>query len=178
MWQDVCCTCMLYIHVVGWHVRFLLHKLANIFCDRLSETPILWKVLKYWISNTLATWWEGLTHLKRSWYQERLRAGGEGDYRGWDGWMVSLTQWTWVWVNYMSWWWTGRPGMLQSTGSQRVRHDRTTELNWTDRLFNFSNKILLRIPWQKAAKNRSGGLFSRAYLDSETSLLNPGTLQS
>ena len=52
------------------------------------------------------------------------------DDRGWDGWMASLTQWTWVWVNSGSWWWTGRPGVLRSVGSQRVRHDWATELNW------------------------------------------------
>ena len=60
------------------------------------------------------------TDSKRPWFWERLRAGGEGDDRGWDGWMASLTQRTWVWVNSGSWWWTGRPGMLQSVGSQRV----------------------------------------------------------
>ena len=81
-------------------------------------------------SNTLATWWEELTHLKRPWYWERLMAGGEGDDRDWDGWMASLTQWTWVWVNSGSWWWTGRPGVLQSMGSQRVGQDWVTELNW------------------------------------------------
>ena len=57
---------------------------------------------------------------------------GEGDDRGWDGWMASLTRWTWVWVNSGSWWWTGRPGMLQFIGSQRVGHDWATELNWTE----------------------------------------------
>ena len=62
---------------------------------------------------------------------ERLRVGGEGDDRGWDGWMASPTQWTWVWVSSGSWWWTGRPGMLQSMGSQRIGHDWATELNWT-----------------------------------------------
>ena len=61
---------------------------------------------------------------------ERLKAGGEGDDRGWDGWMAPPTGWTWVWVNSRSWWWTGRPGMLQSMGSQRIRHDWVTELNW------------------------------------------------
>ena len=81
-------------------------------------------------SNTLVTWWEELTHLKRPWYWERLMAGGEGDDRDWDGWMASLTQWTWVWVNSGSWWWTGRPGVLQSMGSQRVGQDWVTELNW------------------------------------------------
>ena len=85
-----------------------------------------------WNSNTLATWCEELTHWKRPWCWERLRAG-EGDDRGWDGMrcMASLTQWTWVWVNSGSWWWTGRPGMLQSMGLQKVGHDWETELNWT-----------------------------------------------
>ena len=71
-----------------------------------------------------------LTHWKRPWYWESLKAG-EGDGGGWDGWMSSSTQWTWVWVNSGSWWSTGRPGMLQSMGSQRVGHVWATELNWT-----------------------------------------------
>ena len=58
--------------------------------------------------------------------------GGEGDDRGWDGWMASLTWWTWVWVNSGSWWWTGRPGVLWIMGLQRVGHDWATELNWTE----------------------------------------------
>ena len=65
---------------------------------------------------------------------KRSRAGGEGDDRGWDGWMPSLTQWTWVWVNSGNWWWTGRPVMLQFMGSQRVRHNWVTELNQTELL--------------------------------------------
>ena len=84
---------------------------------------------------SLATWCEELTHWKKPWCWERWKAGGEGDDRGWDGWMAPLTQWTWVWVNsweFMSWWWTERPGMLRFMGSQRVRHDWATELNWTD----------------------------------------------
>ena len=76
---------------------------------------------------TLVTWWEELTHWKRPWCWERLRAGGEGAGRGWDGWMASPTQWTWVWASSGRWWRTGRPGMLQSMGSQRVRHDLATE---------------------------------------------------
>ena len=84
-----------------------------------------------WSSNTLATWCKELTHWKRPWCWERLKAG-EGDDRGWDGWMASSTQWTWVWVNSGSWRWTGRPGMLQSMGSQRVGHDWVTELNWSN----------------------------------------------
>ena len=68
------------------------------------------------------------------WMWERLKAGGERDNRGWDGWMASLTQWTRVWVNSGSWWWTGRPGMLQSMGSQRVGHGWVTEVNWIEGL--------------------------------------------
>ena len=86
--------------------------------------------------NTLATWCEELIHLKRHWCWERLRAGGEGDDRGWDDCMASLTQCTWVWVDSESWWWTGRPGMLQFMGSQRVGHDWVTELNWTEQPVN------------------------------------------
>ena len=63
---------------------------------------------------------------------ERLRAGGEGDDRGWDAWMASPTRWTWVWVTSGTWWWTGRPGVLRVMGSQWVGHDWATELNWTE----------------------------------------------
>ena len=85
-----------------------------------------------WNSNTLATWCEELTHWKRLWSWEGLWAGGEGDDRGWDGWMASLTRWTWVWANSGSWWWTGRPGVLRFMGSQRVGHDRVTDLIWLE----------------------------------------------
>ena len=84
-----------------------------------------------WNSNTLATWFEGLTHWKRPWCWERLNVG-EGDDRGWNGWMASLTWWTWVWASSRSWWWTGKPGVLQSMVLQRVGHDWVTELNWTN----------------------------------------------
>ena len=83
------------------------------------------------VTGDAATWCEELTHLKRPWCWERLKVKGEGDDRGWIDWMASPTQWTWVWVNSGSWWWTGRPGVLQSIGSQRVGHDWVTELNWT-----------------------------------------------
>ena len=83
-----------------------------------------------WNANTLATWCKELTHLKRPWCWERLKVGGEGDDRGWDGWMASPTQWTWIWVNLGSWWWTGRPGMLQSMVLQSwTRLSDWTELN-------------------------------------------------
>ena len=89
-----------------------------------------YRLLSY-CSNTLATWCKEMAHLKRPWCWERLKVGGEGDDRGWDGWMTSPTQWTWVWASSGSWWWAGRPGVLQSMGSQRVRHEWVTELNWT-----------------------------------------------
>ena len=85
-----------------------------------------------WNSNTLAIWCEELIHLKRPWCWEGLWAGGEGDDRGWDGWMASPTQWTRVWVSSGSWWWTGRSGVLQSMGSQRVGYNWAAELNWTE----------------------------------------------
>ena len=69
--------------------------------------------------------------LKRPWCWERLKAGGEGDDKGWDGWMATLTQWTWVWVDSGCWWWTGMPGVLWFMGSQRVRHAWAPELNCT-----------------------------------------------
>ena len=79
--------------------------------------------------------------LEKFWCWGGLRAGGEGDDRGWDGWMASLTRWAWVWVNSGSWWWTGRPGMLQFMGSQRVRHDWVTELNWTELIHQFTGDL-------------------------------------
>ena len=75
----------------------------------------------------LATWCEELTHWKRPWCWERLKVGGEGDDRGWDGWMASPTWWTWVWISFESWWWTGKPGMLQSMGPKES--DMTEQLN-------------------------------------------------
>ena len=83
--------------------------------DAEAEVPILWPPdEKNWL-------------LKRPWYWERMKAGGEGD-RGWYGWMASLTQWTWVWVNSGCWWWTGRPGVLQSMECKES--DMTEQLNW------------------------------------------------
>ena len=90
--------------------------------DAEAEAPILWppdakkRPFSYW---------------KRPWCWERMRAGGEGDDRGWDDCMASLTQWTWVWASSRSWWWTWKASVLQSTGSQRFGHNWATELNWT-----------------------------------------------
>ena len=81
-----------------------------------------------WNSNTLAIWCEELTHLKRPWCWERLRAGGKGEDRGWDGWMASLTQWSWVWVNSRSSWQTGRCGAVHRV----TEWDMTEGLNWTE----------------------------------------------
>ena len=86
--------------------------------DAEAETPILWPPdVKNWLI------WE------RPWCWKRLKVGGEGDDRRWDGWMASLTRCTWIWVNSGSWWWTERPGVLLFMGSQRVGHDWATELN-------------------------------------------------
>ena len=98
---------------------------------RRSVLGVLWKDWWWsWNANTLATRCEELTHLKRSWCQERLKATGEGCDREWDGWMASLMWWTWVWVGSGSWWWPGKPGLLYSMGSKKVGHDWDTELNW------------------------------------------------
>ena len=87
--------------------------------DAKAETPILWPPHeKSWL-------------IGKDWCWEGFGVGREGDNRGWDCWMASPTWWTWVWVNFRSWWWAGRPGMLQFTGLQRVGHDWVTELNGT-----------------------------------------------
>ena len=98
---------------------------------RRSVLGFLWKECCWsWSSSTLATSCEELAHWKRLWCWEGLGAGVEGDDQGWDGWMASLTRWTWIWVNSGRWWWIGRHGVLWFMGSQRVRHDWATELNW------------------------------------------------
>ena len=100
---------------------------------RRSVLGVYWKDWCWgWNTNTLATSCKELTHWKRPWCWEGLGAGGEGDDRGWDGWMVSSTQWAWVWVNSVSLWLTGRPGVLAFMGSQRVGLDWAAELNWTE----------------------------------------------
>ena len=99
---------------------------------RKSVMNIHWKDWCWsWNSNTLATWCEELTPLKRPWCLERLKVGGDGDSRGWDGWMASPIQWIWVWVNSGCWWWTGKSGVLQFMRSQSVGPQLSdwTELN-------------------------------------------------
>ena len=88
--------------------------------DAIAEIPIFGHLMGR------STYW------KRPTCWEWLKAGGEGDDRGWHGWMASPTQWTWVWASSKRWWWTGKTGVMQSTGLQRVGHDWATELNWTE----------------------------------------------
>ena len=101
----------------------LSKSLTQLSVDRWSCVPSL-----------LFTWGQTIwpPHLKRPWWCEGLGAGGEGDDRGWDGWIASPTRWAWVWADSGSWWWIGRSGVLRFTGSQGVRHDWVTELNWTE----------------------------------------------
>ena len=118
--------------------------------SRKSVLSIHWKDWCWsWNSNTLTTWCEELTPWKRPWYWERLKTGGEGDNRGWDGWVASPTRWTSVWADSDSWWWSGRPGVLQFMESQRVRHDWVTKWNWSptysDIQFPFSISSLAMI---------------------------------
>ena len=95
--------------------------------DAKAEAPVLWPPhANRWLIGRESTHW------KRLWCWEGLGAGGQGDDRGWDGWMASLTRWIGVCVNSRSWWWTGMPGVLPYMGSQRARNDWVTELNWTD----------------------------------------------
>ena len=113
---------------------------------RKSTLNFYWRAWCWsWNSNTLATWCKEPTHWKRPWCWERLKAGGEGDDRGWDGRVTSLTQRTWVWANSGRWWRTGKPGMLQFMGSQRVGHDWVTELNWTEKLIKLRRPPEMRL---------------------------------
>ena len=125
---------------------------------RRSALGVLWKEgCLSWNSSTLATSCKELNHWKRLWCWEGLGAGGEGDDWGWDGWMASWTQWTWVWVNSRSWWWTGRPSVLRFMGSQRVGHDWVTELNWTELNWRVSHAIDLSEEYfNKSRKQRPG----------------------
>ena len=97
--------------------------------DAKAETPVLGHLMRR------------VTHWKRLWCWEGLGAGGEGDNREWDGWMASLTRWTWFWLNPGSWWWTGRPGVLRFMRLQRVGHDWVTELNW------LKFKMIIYLKW-------------------------------
>ena len=112
---------------VPWPARRSNQSILKEICPEYSLEGLMLKLkLQYFVA------WceEELAHRKRPWCWERLKAGEEGANRGWDGWMASLTQRTWVWASSGSWWWTGRPGVLQSIWLQIVEHDWVTELNW------------------------------------------------
>ena len=110
---------------VPWTARRSNQSILKEICPEYSLEGLMLKLkLQYFVA------WceEELAHRKRPWCWERLKAGEEGANRGWDGWMASLTQRTWVWTSSRIWWWTGRPGVLQFMGSQRVGHDWATKL--------------------------------------------------
>ena len=110
---------------VPWTARRSNQSILKEISPRCSLEGLMLKLkLKYfgYLMRRADSW-------EKPWCWEGLQAGGEGDDRGWDGWMVSLSRWTWVWVDSRSWWWAGRPGVLQFMGSQRVGHDWVTELN-------------------------------------------------
>ena len=109
---------------VPWFVRRSNQSILKDISSGVHWKDWCWS----WNSNTLATWCEELTHLKRTWCWERFKAGGEGDDRGWDGWMASLTLWTWVWVDSGSWWW---PGIWHAV-VHRVAKSRTWLSEWTE----------------------------------------------
>ena len=138
-------------HVWMWELDYKESWALNNWCfwtvvlEKTLENPLNYKEIKprksiwninrknwcwRWNSKTLATWCEELTLWKRLWCWERLKVGGEGDDRGWDGLVASPTWWTWVWVSSKSWWWKGKSGRLQSTEVHRVGYNWATELNW------------------------------------------------
>ena len=108
-------------------VLWTARKLVQSILKEINPEGLLGGLMMKLSSNTLAIWCEKPTHWKRLWCWERLREGREGSKRGWASWMASLTQWTQVWANSGRQWRTGKPGMLQSLGSKRVRHDWATE---------------------------------------------------
>ena len=133
----------------------------------ISTLIIHWKDLFWnWSSNTLATWCEELTHLKRSWCWERQKAGKEGDDRRRDGWMASLTQWTWVCASSRRWWRTGKSGLLQSMGSQTVRHDWATEQQRSLLPQEITYRSLIKLQEQTNSikkKQKKGAIYSLIY---------------
>ena len=102
--------------------------------------------------------------MKRLWCWEGLGAGGEGDNRGWDGWMASPTRWMWIWVNSGSWWWTGRPGVLQFMGLQRVWHDWATELNWAELMKDLYLLTLLHTSLKFWLRRECWALFIHSFI--------------
>ena len=137
-----------FIHLISGQTKFRMIKIFT--WNHVSSKNwrwiwliSIWLWLHYWSSDQtrestieelicsflLLQWLILVYNQKRPWCWEILTAGGKGDDRGWDSWMASLTRWTRVWASSWSWWWTRRPGILQSMGSQRVRHDWASALN-------------------------------------------------
>ena len=111
---------------VPWTARRSNQSILKEICPGCSLEGLMLKLQLQYFGHLMCR----TDYWKRPWCWEKLKAGGEGDDRGWDGWMASPTRWTWVWVSLGSWWWTGKPGVLQSMGSQRVGHNWATELNF------------------------------------------------
>ena len=142
---------------------FLIHSSADVHSkgdqswdffgrnDAEAETPVLWPPHgKSWLIGKDSD-------AGRDW-----GAGGEGDDRGWDGWIASPTWWMWVWMNSGSWWWTGRPGVLWFMGSQRVGHDWATELNWTEPRVTLKRTVfLIGFMWLHLTRRPTGFVTSR-----------------
>ena len=168
LWTEVCLVIAMVFPVVvygceNWTIKKDEHRIIDAFelwCGegswefhklqgdptspfwRRSALGFLWKEWwKSWNSSTLDISCEELTHWKRLWCWEVLGTEGEGEDGGWDGWMASLTWWTWVWVNSGSWWWAGRPGVPWFMGSQRVGHDWVAELNWHDKMSSLGRSL-------------------------------------
>ena len=111
---------------VPWTARRSNQSIPKEISPECSLEGLMLKLKLQYFGHLMRRTW------KRLWYLKGLGAEGEGDDRGRDGWMASLTRWTWVWVNSGSWWWTGRPGVLRFMESQRVGYDWATKLNWTE----------------------------------------------
>ena len=132
-------------HEEGWTLKnwcfqtVVLKKMLESSLDSKEIKPVNPKGNKLWIftgrtdaeAEVPKLWLPDVKGqlIGKDWCWERLRAGGEGGNRGWDGWMISSTQWTWVWENSRRWWKTGKPAVLQSMESQKVRHDWLSD--WT-----------------------------------------------
>ena len=123
---------------VPWTVRRSNQSILKEISPGCSLEGLMLKLKLHYFGHLMRR----VDYWKRPWCWEGLGAGGKGDNRGWDGWMASPTRWAWVWMNSGSWWWTGRPGVLQFMGSQRVGHDWAIDLNWTE-----LNRISICLHW-------------------------------
>ena len=129
---------------VPWTARRSNQSILKEISPEYSRKRLMLKLTLQYFGHLM---WK-LTHWKRPWWWKRLKAEGEGDDRGWDGWMTSPTQWTWVWASSGRWWGTGKPGMLQFMGLQRVGHDWATEQQQQQQHLssNFCSFSLVTVP--------------------------------